>query len=101
MQANNKKVAIVQSNYIPWKGYFDMIAAVGKARMITAYMVKAGAVVIDVGVNRQENGKLAGDGAFDEVAAKASHITPVSGGVGPMTIAMLTKNTLDAARIAR
>jgi methylenetetrahydrofolate dehydrogenase (NADP+)/methenyltetrahydrofolate cyclohydrolase len=75
-----------------------LIAAVGKARMITADMVKEGAVVIDVGVNRLENGKLAGDVAFDEVAAKASYITPVPGGVGPMTIAMLMKNTLDAAR---
>lgn len=76
-----------------------LIAAVGKARMITANMVKDGAVVIDVGVNRLDNGKLAGDVAFDEVAAKASHITPVPGGVGPMTIAMLMKNTLDAARM--
>ncbi len=76
-----------------------LIAAVGKARMITANMVKNGAVVIDVGVNRMDNGKLAGDVAFDEVAAKASYITPVPGGVGPMTIAMLMKNTLDAARI--
>ena len=75
-----------------------LIAAVGKPHMIKANMVKEGAVVIDVGVNRLENGKLAGDVAFDEVAAKASHITPVPGGVGPMTIAMLMKNTLDAAR---
>lgn len=74
-----------------------LIAAVGKARMITADMVKEGAVVIDVGVNRLENGKLAGDVAFDEVAAKASYVTPVPGGVGPMTIAMLMRNTLDAA----
>ena len=76
-----------------------LIAAVGKPRMITADMVKEGAVVIDVGVNRLETGKLAGDVAFDEVAVKASHITPVPGGVGPMTIAMLMKNTLDAAKI--
>lgn len=76
-----------------------LIAAVGKTQMIKANMVKEGAVVIDVGVNRLENGKLAGDVAFDEVAAKASHITPVPGGVGPMTIAMLMKNTLDAARM--
>ncbi len=74
-----------------------LIAAVGKPRMITADMVKEGAIVIDVGVNRLENGKLAGDVAFEEVAAKASYITPVPGGVGPMTIAMLMKNTLDAA----
>ena len=77
-----------------------LIAAIGKPRMITADMVKEGAVVIDVGVNRLENGKLAGDVAFDEVAAKASYITPVPGGVGPMTIAMLMKNTLDAASMA-
>lgn len=76
-----------------------LIAAVGKPHMITADMVKEGAVVIDVGVNRLENGKLAGDVAFDEVAPKASYITPVPGGVGPMTIAMLMRNTLDAARL--
>ena len=75
-----------------------LIAAVGKAGMIKAGMVKEGAVVIDVGVNRLENGKLIGDVAFDEVAARASYITPVPGGVGPMTIAMLMKNTLEAAR---
>jgi len=73
-----------------------LIAAIGKPQMIKANMVKEGAVVIDVGVNRLENGKLAGDVAFDEVAAKASFITPVPGGVGPMTIAMLMQNTLDA-----
>ncbi len=77
-----------------------LIAAIGKPRMITADMVKEGAVVIDVGVNRLENGKLAGDVAFDEVAPKTSAITPVPGGVGPMTIAMLMQNTLDAARLA-
>jgi len=60
-------------------------------------MVKDGAIVIDVGVNRLENGNLVGDVAFDEVAAKASFMTPVPGGVGPMTIAMLMKNTLEAA----
>lgn len=76
-----------------------LIAAVGKPRMITANMVKEGAVVIDVGVNRLDSGKLAGDVAFDEVAPKSSYITPVPGGVGPMTIAMLMKNTLDAARM--
>ena len=75
-----------------------LIAAVGKAEMIKAGMVKEGAVVIDVGMNRLENGKLAGDVAFDEVAARTSYITPVPGGVGPMTIAMLMKNTLEAAR---
>jgi methylenetetrahydrofolate dehydrogenase (NADP+) / methenyltetrahydrofolate cyclohydrolase len=76
-----------------------LIAAVGKTEMIKANMIKEGAVVIDVGVNRLENGKLAGDVDFNEVAPKASYITPVPGGVGPMTIAMLMKNTLDAARM--
>jgi methylenetetrahydrofolate dehydrogenase (NADP+)/methenyltetrahydrofolate cyclohydrolase len=75
-----------------------LIAAVGKPEMIKANMIKEGAVVIDVGVNRLESGKLVGDVAFNEVAPKASYITPVPGGVGPMTIAMLMKNTLDAAR---
>ncbi len=75
-----------------------LVAAIGKPHMIKANMVKDGAIVIDVGVNRLENGKLAGDVAFEEVAAKASFITPVPGGVGPMTIAMLMKNTLEAAR---
>jgi methylenetetrahydrofolate dehydrogenase (NADP+)/methenyltetrahydrofolate cyclohydrolase len=74
-----------------------LIAAVGKPYMIKADMVKDGAIVIDVGVNRLENGKLAGDVDFNEVAPKASFITPVPGGVGPITIAMLMKNTLDAA----
>lgn len=77
-----------------------LIAAVGKIRMIKADMVKKGAVVIDVGVNRLENGKLAGDVAFEEVSRRASYITPVPGGVGPMTIAMLMKNTLEAAQTA-
>lgn len=77
-----------------------LIAAVGKIQMIKEDMVKKGAVVIDVGVNRLENGKLTGDVAFEEVSSKASFITPVPGGVGPMTIAMLMKNTLEAARNA-
>ena len=62
-------------------------------------MVKDGAVVIDVGINRLENGKLCGDVKFDEVSEKAGYITPVPGGVGPMTIAMLMKNTVMAKRI--
>jgi methylenetetrahydrofolate dehydrogenase (NADP+)/methenyltetrahydrofolate cyclohydrolase len=77
-----------------------LIAAVGKIQMIKEDMVKKGAVVIDVGVNRLENGRLTGDVAFEEVSSKASFITPVPGGVGPMTIAMLMKNTLEAARNA-
>ena len=60
-------------------------------------MVKEGAVVVDVGINRLESGKLVGDVLFDEVSEKASYITPVPGGVGPMTITMLLRNTLKAA----
>lgn len=76
-----------------------LVAAVGKAKFITADMVKEGAIVIDVGMNRDENGKLCGDVAYDEVSEVASAITPVPGGVGPMTIAMLMKNTVKAAII--
>ncbi len=76
-----------------------LVAAVGRPNFVTADMVKEGAVVIDVGINRLENGKLCGDVKFDEVSEKAGFITPVPGGVGPMTIAMLMKNTLTAARI--
>ena len=75
-----------------------LVAAVGKPRMITADMIKPGAVVIDVGINRLPDGKLCGDVDFDAVADIASAITPVPGGVGPMTIAMLMKNTLTAAQ---
>ncbi len=74
-----------------------LIAAAGKPEMIGADMVKDGAVVIDVGVNRFDDGRLVGDVAFSEVLKKASYITPVPGGVGPMTIAMLLVNTLKAA----
>ncbi|MBR2371104.1 MAG: bifunctional methylenetetrahydrofolate dehydrogenase/methenyltetrahydrofolate cyclohydrolase FolD [Clostridia bacterium] len=76
-----------------------LVSAVGKAGFVTADMVKDGAVVVDVGINRLPDGKLAGDVAYDEVAPKASYITPVPGGVGPMTIAMLLMNTLAAADI--
>ena len=75
-----------------------LVAAVGMADFVTADMVKDGAVVIDVGMNRREDGKLCGDVKYDEVFEKASYITPVPGGVGPMTIAMLMKNTLTAAK---
>lgn len=73
-----------------------LVAAVGKAYFVTADMVKDGAVVIDVGMNRNEEGKLCGDVCFDEVEMKASYITPVPGGVGPMTITMLLENTVRA-----
>ena len=74
-----------------------LVAAVGRAGFVTADMVKDGAVVIDVGINRNEEGKLCGDVAFDEVEPKASYITPVPGGVGPMTITMLLENTVRAS----
>ncbi|MBN1663332.1 MAG: bifunctional methylenetetrahydrofolate dehydrogenase/methenyltetrahydrofolate cyclohydrolase FolD [Deltaproteobacteria bacterium] len=74
-----------------------LIAAAGRAELINAAMVRAGAVVIDVGMNRPAGGKLVGDVAYAEVAPKASYITPVPGGVGPMTRAMLLVNTLNAA----
>ncbi|MBQ7960375.1 MAG: bifunctional methylenetetrahydrofolate dehydrogenase/methenyltetrahydrofolate cyclohydrolase FolD [Clostridia bacterium] len=77
-----------------------LVAAVGRANFVTADMVKPGAVVIDVGMNRLEDGKLVGDVAFDEVEKVAGAITPVPGGVGPMTIAMLMQNTLTAAKNA-
>jgi methylenetetrahydrofolate dehydrogenase (NADP+)/methenyltetrahydrofolate cyclohydrolase len=75
-----------------------LVAAIGKARFVTADMVKEGAVVIDVGINRTEDGTLAGDVDFDAVSKKASAITPVPGGVGPMTIAMLLANTFQSAK---
>ncbi len=75
-----------------------LVAAVGKANFVTADMVKEGAVVIDVGMNRLDNGKLCGDVDFAAVEPKAGYITPVPGGVGPMTIAMLMRNTLTAAK---
>jgi len=84
-----------------------LIAAIGKAEFVTADMVRPGAVVIDVGINRvddatKEKGyRLSGDVAYESVAAIASAITPVPGGVGPMTIAMLLKNTLQAAELSR
>ena len=76
-----------------------LIAAIGKAKYVKVDMVKEGAVVIDVGMDRDEDGKLCGDVDFDDVKDKCSYITPVPGGVGPMTIAMLMKNTLTAAKI--
>ncbi|WP_067052637.1 bifunctional methylenetetrahydrofolate dehydrogenase/methenyltetrahydrofolate cyclohydrolase FolD [Methanofollis ethanolicus] len=73
-----------------------LVSAIGRARFVKAEMVKEGAVVIDVGINHDENGKLCGDVDFDSVAEKASAITPVPGGVGPMTIATLMENTFKA-----
>jgi 5,10-methylene-tetrahydrofolate dehydrogenase/Methenyl tetrahydrofolate cyclohydrolase len=76
-----------------------LVCAIGKAKFITAEMVKPGAVVIDVGMNRDENGKLCGDVDFEKVEQLAGYITPVPGGVGPMTIATLMKNTIRAAAV--
>lgn len=76
-----------------------LVAAVGRAKFVTADMIKDGAVVIDVGMNRLESGKLCGDVDYDGCFEKAGYITPVPGGVGPMTIAMLMKNTLTSAKV--
>lgn len=73
-----------------------VISAIGKPEYVTADMVKDGAIVIDVGINRTENGKIVGDVDFENVSKKASYITPVPGGVGPMTIAMLMNNVIKA-----
>ncbi len=76
-----------------------LVVAIGKAKFVGKEMVKEGAVVIDVGINRMDDGKLCGDVDFDAVSEVASMITPVPGGVGPMTITMLLKNTLTAAKL--
>ena len=76
-----------------------LISAVGKINMVTADMVKDGAVVIDVGMNRNDDGKLVGDVDFEKVKERASYITPVPGGVGPMTIAMLMNNVIKATKL--
>lgn len=75
-----------------------IVAAVGKRNVLTADMVKPGAVVIDVGMNRDDAGKLCGDVDFEGIKQVAGYITPVPGGVGPMTITMLLSNTLDSAQ---
>ena len=81
------------------RGADVLVLAVGKAKLVTGDMVKPGAVVIDVGMNRDEEGKLCGDVDFENVKDKCSYITPVPGGVGPMTIATLMKNTIKACKI--
>jgi methylenetetrahydrofolate dehydrogenase (NADP+) / methenyltetrahydrofolate cyclohydrolase len=75
-----------------------IVVAVGKPLFLTGDMVKEGAIVIDVGINRLDSGKLAGDADFESLEAKVSMITPVPGGVGPMTVACLLSNTVTAAR---
>jgi methylenetetrahydrofolate dehydrogenase (NADP+)/methenyltetrahydrofolate cyclohydrolase len=78
-----------------------VIVGVGKPNLITEDMVKDGAIIVDIGINRLESGKLVGDVDFENVSKKASFITPVPGGVGPMTIAMLLKNTIKAAKATK
>lgn len=78
-----------------------LVAAVGRANFVTADMVKEGAIVLDVGINRNEDGKLCGDVDYAECEKKASMITPVPGGVGPMTITMLMRNTITAEKVAK
>jgi methylenetetrahydrofolate dehydrogenase (NADP+)/methenyltetrahydrofolate cyclohydrolase len=78
-----------------------LVAAVGKPKMITADYVKEGAVVIDVGIHRNADNKLCGDVDYDSVAPKCSAITPVPGGVGPMTIAMLMHNCVESVKLQK
>lgn len=103
MLARNATVSICHSKTVNLaeitKQADILVAAVGVAKFVKADMVKEGAIVLDVGMDRDENGKLCGDVDFDDVKDKASFITPVPGGVGPMTIAMLMRNTLTAADI--
>lgn len=99
----NATVEITHSRTVDLKAITSeadiLVAAIGKPKFVKADMVKEGAVVIDVGMDRDENGKLCGDVDFDDVKDKCSFITPVPGGVGPMTISMLMQNTLTAAKI--
>ncbi len=99
----NGTVTITHSRTVDLKNVTNkadiLVAAIGKAKFVGEDMVKEGAVVIDVGMNRDENGKLCGDVDFEAVAPKCSYITPVPGGVGPMTIAVLMKNTLKACKL--
>ena len=99
----NATVEITHSKTIDLKSITKeadiLVAAIGRAKFVTADMVKNGAIVIDVGMNRDENGKLCGDVDFENVKDKCSFITPVPGGVGPMTISMLMRNTLTAAKL--
>ena len=83
------------------RGADILVVAIGRPRFLTGDMVRPGAAVIDVGINRLPDGKLAGDVDFQSVLGRASHLTPVPGGVGPMTIAMLLENTVSAAERAR
>ena len=98
----NATVTICHSKTVNLKeiclGADVVVAAVGRPKMIDGSYIKEGAVVIDVGINRMDNGKLCGDVDFDSASMKASYITPVPGGVGPMTRATLMQNTVNAAK---
>jgi len=100
--AENATVTVCHSRTQDLPGHVKradvVIAAVGRTEMVKGEWIKDGAVVIDVGINRQEDGKLLGDVEFAAAAQKASYITPVPGGVGPMTITMLLENTVQSAR---
>jgi methylenetetrahydrofolate dehydrogenase (NADP+)/methenyltetrahydrofolate cyclohydrolase len=101
LEQENATVTVCHSRTVDLPGEIRggdiVIAAVGKPRFVRGEWIKEGAVVMDVGINRLPDGKLAGDVHFEEARARASHITPVPGGVGPMTIAMLLDNTILAA----
>jgi len=101
----NATVTVCHSKTVDLKKFTSqadiIICAIGKAKFLKADMIKQGAVVIDVGINRGENGKICGDVDYEEVYDKVSHITPVPGGVGPMTIAMLMTNVVKAAKIIK
>lgn len=105
MLKENATVTVCHSHTKNLKEVVDradiVVAAVGKAKFVTADMIKDGAVIIDVGINRCEDGKLYGDVDFEACKEKASYITPVPGGVGPMTIATLMQNTVTAAKIQK
>lgn len=100
---NNGTVTLCHSKTKNLKDYCKnadiIVCSVGKPHFLTSDMVKDGAVIIDVGINRNEENKLCGDTDFENLKAKASYITPVPGGVGPMTIIMLAKNTVSASKI--
>jgi methylenetetrahydrofolate dehydrogenase (NADP+)/methenyltetrahydrofolate cyclohydrolase len=100
--AENATVTVCHSRTRDLPGHVKradvVIAAVGRTEMVKGEWIKEGAVVIDVGINRQEDGKLLGDVEFEAAKEKASYITPVPGGVGPMTITMLLENTVQSSR---
>jgi methylenetetrahydrofolate dehydrogenase (NADP+)/methenyltetrahydrofolate cyclohydrolase len=101
LEKRNATVTLCHSHSKPLSKYTlladILVTAIGKAKLITADMIKKGVIVIDIGMNRDENGKLCGDVDFDDVKEKCSFITPVPGGIGPMTVAELLANTVLAS----